>query len=98
MKFQGMLEDTDTKEKVAHPSCKDMYELDFKKLLTENYYVNPSDIHLCFPMKIKKSSNEASDIDDDLITVNSFFAHLIKEVSVTDKDKELIPTFSPYGI
>ena len=49
-------------------------------------------------MKIKKSSNEASDIDDDLITVNSFFAHLIKEISVTDKDKELIPTFSPYGI
>ena len=98
MKFQGMLEDTDTKEKVAHPSCKDMDELDFKKLLTENYYVNPSDIHLCFPMKIKKSSNEASDIDNDLITVNSFFAHLIKETSVTDKDKELIPTFSPYGI
>ena len=51
MKFQGMLEDVDTREKVAHPSYKDMDELDFQILLTDNYYVNPSNIHLCFPMK-----------------------------------------------
>ena len=51
-------------------------------------------------MKIKKSSTEASDIDDDLITVNNFFAHLIKEISITiyGSDKELISTFSPYEI
>ena len=51
-------------------------------------------------MKIKKSTNEASDIDDDLITVNDFFAHLVKEISVTKygSDKELIPTFSPYEV
>ena len=60
-----------------------MEELDFQILLTYNYYVNPSDIRLCFPMKIKKISNEVSDIDDDLITVNNFFAHLIKKISVT---------------
>ena len=29
MKFQGMLEDIDTREKVAHPSYKDIEELDF---------------------------------------------------------------------
>ena len=51
MKFQGMLEDVDTREKVAHPSYKDMDELDFQILLTDNYYVNPSNIHLCFSMK-----------------------------------------------
>ena len=51
MKFQGMLEDVDTREKVAHPSYKDMDKLDFQILLTDNYYVNPSNIHLCFPMK-----------------------------------------------
>ena len=51
-------------------------------------------------MKIKKSSTEASDIDDDLITVNNFFAHLIKEISIIiyGSDKELISTFSPYDI
>ena len=100
MKFQGMLEDLDTREKVAHPCYKDMEELDFQILLTDNYYVNSSHIHICFPMKIKKSLNEASDIDDDLIRVNNFFAHLIKEISITEyeSDKELIPTFSPYEI
>ena len=32
-----------------------------------------------------------------MITVNNFFAHFVKEVSVTKyaSDKELIPTFSP---
>ena len=51
-------------------------------------------------MKIKKSTNEASDIDDALITVNNFFAHLVKEISVTKygSNKELIPTFSPYEV
>ena len=100
MKFQGMLEDIDTREKVAHPFYKDMDELDFQILLTDNYYVNPSSIRLRFPMKIKKSSNEAGDIDDDLITVNNFFAHLRKEISITKygSNKEFIPTFSPYEI
>ena len=83
VKFQGMLEVIDTREMVAHPSYKDMKELDFQILLTDNYYINPNSIHLCFPMKIKKATNEATDIDGDLITVNNFFAHLIKEISVT---------------
>ena len=100
LKFQGMLEDIDTREKVAHSSYTDMEELDFQILLTDNYYLNPNSIHICFPIKIKKKSNEAQDIDDDLITVNNFFAHLIKKISVTkySSDKELIPTFSPYEI
>ena len=28
--FQGMMEDVDTKEKTAHPSCKDIEQLDFQ--------------------------------------------------------------------
>ena len=95
-----MLEDIDTREKVAHSSYKEMEELDFQILLTENYYVNPNSIHLCFPMKIKRSSNESSDVDGDMIKVNNFFGHLIKKISITKygSDKELIPTFSPYEI
>ena len=100
MVFQVILEDIDTKEKVAHSSYKDMEQLEFQIMLTDNYYVNPNSIYLCFPMKIKKSSNEAQDIDLDLITVNNFFGHLVKEISVTKygSDKELISTFSPYEI
>ena len=52
--IQGMLDDIDTREKTAHPSYKDKEQLDFQVLLTENYYVNPTNIHLCFPIKIKK--------------------------------------------
>ena len=77
-----------------------MEQLDFQILLTDNYHINPNSIHICFPIKIKKSSNQNSDIDADLITVNNFFAHFVKEVSITkyDSDKELIPTFSHYEI
>ena len=95
-----MLDDIDTREKVAHSSRTDMEELDFQILLTDNYYVNPLSIHIRFPMKIKKSANNSSDIDSDIITANNFFAHIIKEISVTKSgsDKEVIPTFSLYEI
>ena len=98
--IQGMLDDIDTREKVAHPSYKDMEQLDFQILLTENYYVSPNSIHICFPIKIKKKSNNNADIDADLITVNNFFAHWIKEISITkyDSDKELPPTFWPWEV
>ena len=60
-----------------------MKQLDFQILLPDNYYVNPLSIHICFPMKIKKWTNVATDIDEDLITVNNIFAHLVKEIRVT---------------
>ena len=83
IKYQGMLEDIDTREKVPHSSYKDIDKLDFQILLMDNYYVNPSSIYICFPMKIRKSTCQTTDIDSDLITVNIFFAHLIKEISIT---------------
>ena len=79
LKFQGMLEDIDTREKQAHLSYADMEQLNFHILLTDNYYINPNNIHICFPMKIKKSTNQSADIDGDLITVNSFLLILQKK-------------------
>ena len=76
-----------------------MEQLDFQILLTDNYYINPNSIHICFPMKIKnQKTNQNLHIDADLITVNNFFAHFVKEISITKygSDKELIPTFSSY--
>ena len=98
--IQGMLDDIDTRKKLAHPSYKDKKQLDFQIPLTENYYVNPPNIHICFPIKIKKKSNNNSDTDDDLIIVNNFFAHWVKEISITryGSDKELPPTFTPWEI
>ena len=45
-----------------------------------------------------KKSNNSSDIDNDLITVNNCFAHWVKEISITKygTNKELAPTFSPW--
>ena len=98
--IQGMLDDIDTKEKVAGPSYKDKEQLDFQIMLNDNYYVNPSNIHICFPIKIKKKSSNTADIDDDLIPVNNFFAHWVKEVSITKygSDRELPPTFTPWEV
>ena len=79
MKFQGMLEDIDIREKKSTFFLNRYGKLNFQILLTNNYYVNPNNIHICFPVKIKKSSNAATDIDGDLKTVNNFFALLIKE-------------------
>ena len=95
-----MLEDIDNREKVAHSSYADMEQLDFQILLIDNYYINPNSIHICFPIKIKKKTNQNLDIDVDMITVNNFFAHIVKEISGTKygSNKELIPTFSPFEI
>ena len=51
-------------------------------------------------MKIKKSRGDDDDMNADLITVNSFFAHHIKEISIarSGNKKQLIPTFLPYEI
>ena len=51
-------------------------------------------------MKIKKSSDINADIDATLITVNNFFAHWIKEISITKygTNKELTPTTTPQEI
>ena len=98
--IEGLLHDIDTREKVAHPSYKDKDQLDFQIFLIENCYVNPSNIHICFPIKIKKSSNKNSDIDSDLITVKNFFGSWVKEISKAKygSDKELTPTFSPWEV
>ena len=57
-------------------------------------------MHICFPIKIKKMTNKASNIDTDLITVNNFFAHFVKEINITryGNDTQFIPIFSPYEI
>ena len=52
--FQGMIENIDTKENAAHSFYKYMEQLDFQILLTEDHYINPNGIHICFPIKIEK--------------------------------------------
>ena len=44
-------------------------------------------MHICFPKKIRKATDDDTDIDTDLITVNNVFAHLIKEINITKHAK-----------
>ena len=44
--------------------------------------MNFHNVYLVFPMKIKKSSSVANDLADDVITVNNFFGHWIKELNI----------------
>ena len=81
--YQGMLDDIKTIEQVAHPSYKDLETFDFQLLLDKNLYTNLNSVHFVFPIKFKKRSDKSADIDAELITVNNFFAHWIKEISIT---------------
>ena len=53
--------------------------------------MNFHNVHLVFPMKTKKSTNNDTDLDTELMTVNNFFAHWIKEIDIKQYGDE-IPT------
>ena len=81
--FHGMLDDIKTMEQVAHLFYKDLETFDFNLILDKNFYTNLNSLHFVFLIKIKKKTNINSDISDDTITVNNFFGHWIKEISIT---------------
>ena len=56
--------------------------------------MNFHNVHLVFPMKIKKSTNVANNLTATDITVNNFFAHWIKEINIKrlDDDTPILPT------
>ena len=93
--YQGRLDDIKTMEQVANPSYKDLETFDFQLLLDKNLYTNLNSVHFFFPIKLKKKKSDVNgDIGTDLITVNNFFAHWIKEISITKygTNKELTAT------
>ena len=64
-------------------------------MLMQNHYPNLNSLHLCFPIKTRKSTN--NDIDEGMINVNNFLTHRIEEIKVTRycDDVEIISTSSP---
>ena len=53
---------------------------------------------LCIPLQINKSTNTDNDIDADLMTLNNFFVHFIKEIDTRryDDDIRMLPTNNPF--
>ena len=78
---QGQIGGMLTRKAYAHDTYKGLEVTEFNIKLTNNQYMN-FHVYLLFPMKIKKSSNVANDLTDDVITVNNFFAHWIKELDI----------------
>ena len=89
-----MIDKISTIEQPAHLSYKDKETLDFQLLLDKNYYMNLNILHICFPVRFRKLTNAAANLDGTLITVNSFFAHWIKEINRTKygTNEQLIST------
>ena len=73
-----MLDDIDARGKVAHPLIKTKSSLIFKFFRLKTTMLTPSNIHICFPITIKKKTDNTGDIHADLITVNNFFCALDK--------------------
>ena len=62
--------------------------------------MNFHNVHLVFPMKIKKSTNNATNLDATLTTVNNFFVHWIKEIDINWYGDEIpiLPLINTVGI
>ena len=56
--------------------------LEFVIELTANHYLNFSNIVLCLPITFRKTTNKAQPIDDDMIPVNNFFTHWVKDLNI----------------
>ena len=80
--YQGQLEETLTKKTYADDTYKGDRVAEFNVQLTNNQYMNFRNVHLIFPMKIKKITNNATNLDATLMTVNNVFVHWIKEIDI----------------
>ena len=79
---QGLLEETIIKKAYVEDTYKGHRVAEFNVKLTNNQSMNFHNVHLVFPMKIKKSPDNNNDLDATLITVNNIFAHWIKEIDI----------------
>ena len=80
--YQGQVNWIQTKKAYASSTYTDKQILEFIIELTKSHYMNFSNMVLCLPITIRKNSNEAQPIDGNMITVNNFFAHWIKDISI----------------
>ena len=94
--YQGQLKGTNEKKAYADETYSGLKLAEFNIQLSNNEYMNFHDVHIVFPLKIKKKSNVANNIDNTLITVNNFFAHWIKEIDIKKlgDDQPILPTIN----
>ena len=92
--YQGQIKGTIEKKAFADDTYKDLKTAEFTIQLSANQFMNFHNVHLVFPLKIKKKSTNSTNIDSTAITVNNFFAHWIKEIDIKrlGDDTPILPT------
>ena len=80
----------------ASPNWSDLKTFEFNMLVTAGTAANFNNMHLCIPFQIKKKSNPANDVGDDLMTVNNFSVHFIQEIDIRrySDDVRILPTIN----
>ena len=98
--YQGQLKGTNEKKSYADDSYKDLKTAEFNIQLSQNQYMNFHNLHIVFPLKIKKSTNTVNNLNAGDITVNNFFSHWIKEIDIRKlgDDTPILPTTNTVGI
>ena len=80
--YQGQIDWIQTKKAYAASTYTDKQILEFNIELTKNHYMNFANMVIWLPIIFKKATNRGQVIDADMITVNNFFAHWIKDISI----------------
>ena len=80
--YQGQIDFIDTKRTYAVSTYTDMQQLEFNLEVVANHYINFSNMVVCFPIAFRKRTNKAQAINANIIPVNNFFAHWIKDITV----------------
>lgn len=80
--YQGQIDNIITEKTYAASTYVDKQILEFCINLTKNHYTNFTIMLLCLPITIRKKSNVAEALDGDMIIVNNFFAHWIREINI----------------
>ena len=98
--YQGQLKGINERKAYADETYSGLKLAEFNIQLSNNEYMNFHNLDIVFPMKIKKKSNVANDLDNTLITVNNFFAHWIKGIDIKKlgDDQPILPTINTVEI
>ena len=98
--YQGQIKGINERKAFADDNYTNMKIAEFNIQLSNNEYMNFHNVHIVFPLKIKKKTNVANNLDNTLITVNNFFAHWIKEIDIKKlgDDQPILPTINTVEI
>ena len=92
--YQGQLKGNIPKKAYADDTYKDLKTAKINIQLSSNQYMDFQNVHLVFPLNVKKKTNNANDILASETTVNNFFAYWIKQIDIKrlGDDAPILPT------